>query len=121
MIEGPGADDFTVTRRGREVRAGVALAFPTGGNRRESLIGEAPAVGPDPGVQNSDDDVIGVIGVRPEAEGVRETEEVGGASGVDVADSVGEDGEDGGEAAEGGGLGGGEAGGEAVDGGGVGV
>lgn len=85
------------------------------------MIGEARKFRPDPGVEDSDDDVIGVSGGWPEAGGVSKAEEVGGVGGVRVPDLVRFDGEDGGVAAEVGGLGGCETGGEAGGGSGVSV
>lgn len=77
------------------------------------MVGEALELRPYSGVEDPYDDVVGVVGVGPEAEGVGEAEEARGVGGVGVADLVGVEGEDGGVAAEVGGLGWGEADGEA--------
>lgn len=92
-----------------------ANPFPSGGDRRKAFVGEATAFRPDTSVEDADDDVLGVIGVRPEAEGISQAEEVRGSGGMKVADAVGDDGEDAGETAELFGLGKGEAGGEAAE------
>jgi len=64
------------------------------------VIGEAPEFRPYSGVEDADDDVVGVVRVGPEAEGVGEAEEARGVGGVGVADLVRLDGENGGVAAE---------------------
>lgn len=80
--------------------AHLAGAAPRGGHRIVSGIVEAGTLRPNSGVEDSNDDVGGVVGVGPEAVGVGEAEEVGGTGGVEVADLVGDDGEDGGVAEE---------------------
>lgn len=95
----------------------LARAFPRGGDRGEVVVGEGAEFGPDTGVEDSDDDVIGVGGGGPEAVGVGEAEEGRCVGGVGVADLVRGDGEDGRVTAEVGGGGGCEAGGEAGGGG----
>ncbi|KAI7982067.1 hypothetical protein LOK49_LG15G02365 [Camellia lanceoleosa] len=71
------------------------------------------------GVEDSNDDVVGVIGVRPEDAGINEAEKAMGVSEVDVVEMVRENEDDVGNTAEIGALGGNEVGREA-DGGGVG-
>lgn len=85
------------------------------------MIGEAPDIGPNAGVENADDDVGGVIGVGPQPIGIGEAQEVGGASGMEVPGLVWDHGEDGGVAEELSGVDVGEVGGEAGGGVGVGV
>ena len=89
----------------------------------EVLVVEAFVVGSNIGVHDDDDEVGAKVGLFEEAgvAGGFEAEDLRGASGVEVADSVGEEREDVGVGAEGGGLGWRECGGEAVEDGGVGV
>lgn len=121
FVKGPRADDLPVAGRGGEVLPHLTRAPPRAGDRAEAGIGEAPPLGPDPGVENPNYDVVGIIGIRPEAKALGETEEARGPGGVEAADAVRDDGEDPGGAAEGLGLRGGEAGGEAGGGGSVSV
>ena len=99
------------------------MAFPFGGYGSEVFVVEALVVGSNAGVDDGDDEVGAKVGLFEEAgvAGGFEAEELRGASGVEVAASVGEEGEDVGVGAEGGGLGWRERGGEAVEDGGVGV
>lgn len=113
---GASADNLAVAGGGREVRGGDARALPSGGDRADTQVREAGALGPDPGVKDADNDVVSVVGVGPEAEGVGEAQEVGGVSGVELTWLVGRDGEYGRVAEELCGLRGSEGGGEAVDG-----
>uniref|UniRef100_A0A7N0VA17 Uncharacterized protein n=1 Tax=Kalanchoe fedtschenkoi TaxID=63787 RepID=A0A7N0VA17_KALFE len=106
---------------GWEIGSGFADAFPGGWDWGETLVREAGSLWPDAGIQNADDDVVGIVGVRPQAGGFGEAEEEWGASGVDLVGAVGNDGEDGGVAPEGCGGVGGEGSGEAGGGVGVGV
>ena len=99
------------------------MAFPFGWYGSEVFVVEALVVGSNAGVDDGDDEVGAKVGLFEEAgvAGGFEAEELRGASGVVVADSVGEEREDVGVGAEGGGLGWRERGGEAVEDGGVGV
>ena len=99
------------------------MAFPFGGYGSEVFVVEALVVGSNAGVDDGDDEVGAKVGLFEEAgvAGGFEAEELRGASGVEVAASVGEEREDVGVGAEGGGLGWRERGGEAVEDGGVGV
>ena len=99
------------------------MAFPFGGYGSEVFVVEALVVGSNAGVDDGDDEVGAKVGLFEEAgvAGGFEAEELRGASGVEVAASVGEEREDVGVGAEGGGLGWRERGGEAVEDAGVGV
>lgn len=111
------SDDFPVARIGGKIDRGLANAFPSGRYVGEIGVGEAPTGWVDSGVEDSDDDVIGVVGSGPEAEVVGEVEEFGREGCVGVTGEVRDEGDDGRVTAEGGGFGGGETGGEAVEGG----
>lgn len=121
LVEGTSSDDLAITGRRREMGAHLAGAPPSGRNGIISVIGEAPDIGPNAGVENADDDVGGVIGVGPQPIGIGEAQEVGGASGMEVPGLVWDHGEDGGVAEELSGVDVGEVGGEAGGGVGVGV
>lgn len=110
-----GADDFPVTSGSGKVARGHALPFPCFRDRAQTRVRETRAFGPNPGVKNSDYDVVRVVGVGPEAKVVGEAQEVVGASGVELARQVGNNGEDGRVISKRGDLGGGERGGEAMD------
>lgn len=90
-------------------------------NGGESFIGEARSLRPDASIQNSDDDVIGVVGVGPQAESISEAQKLGGPGGVEVANCVGDDGDYAWNAAEDIGLSGGKTGGESAHGAVIGV
>ncbi|TKY67672.1 hypothetical protein E2542_SST10567 [Spatholobus suberectus] len=90
------ADEFAVAVSGRESFSGLAGPFPAAGDGAEVRVGEAAALGPDAGVEDSDDDVGAVVGFGPEAALVAEAEELRGASGVELAAAVFEDGQHGG-------------------------
>ncbi|KAI6690834.1 hypothetical protein NL676_027662 [Syzygium grande] len=99
----------------------LTRASPRTEYRTEARIGEASALGPNPGIENPNYDVVRIIEIRPEAGALDEAEEVRGPGAVEVADAVWDDGEDPGGTAEGLGLRGREAGGEAAGGGSVSV
>lgn len=67
FVERFSADDFTVASGKREIVRGFAGSFPGGGcvGDGEGGIGEATEFRPDSGVEDTDDDVIGVVRVRP--------------------------------------------------------
>ena len=65
FVERSCADDFLAARGSGEVATRFASAFPGGRDGGEAVIREAPELRPDPGVEDSDDDVIGVVGVGP--------------------------------------------------------
>lgn len=65
FVERFSADDFPVAGRSREVMADFAGSFPGGGDGGEAGVGEASSLGPDSGVEDADDDVVGVVGVWP--------------------------------------------------------
>lgn len=68
FVEGSSSDDLPVT--GGELRAGFTNSFPLLRHRGKVGVVETRTLGPDPGVEDADDDVVGVIGVGPETEGV---------------------------------------------------
>lgn len=87
-------DDLAVTVVGPEFLTHFARSFPTLGNWAEILVGEGPALRPYPGVEESDDDVGSVIGLRPQPALYSESEELWGPGGVELTRAVFEDGED---------------------------
>lgn len=113
--EKPSSDYLFVAGGSGKARSSFANAFPAGGDGAEVQIGETAAFRPDSGVEDGDYHVGAVVGVRPEALLVFETEELRGTGGVEFAAAVGEDSEDGGVELELGELGGSEGGGEAME------
>ncbi|KAM7267365.1 hypothetical protein ACFE04_009531 [Oxalis oulophora] len=72
---------------------------------------EASAFRPNTGIEDTDNDVVSLVGIAPKTGIFGQVEELRRVSDVEVTDLVGEDGDDGLEGAEDGGLlGGGEAG-----------
>lgn len=87
-------DEFAVTVFGGKSDTGFACTFPAARNGTEVKVGEATTLRPYAGVEDSDDDVRTVVGLRPEAALVAEAKELRGASGVKLTAAVLEDGED---------------------------
>jgi hypothetical protein len=121
--EEAGTDELAVAGGGGEVLRRHASAFPLGGDGPEVPVGEALVLGPDSGVDDSDDEVGAEVRLFEKAGAVRspEAQKLRGARGLRVANLLGNEGENVWEGPEVLGFGGGELGGEAVEDGGVGV
>ncbi|GER30236.1 ATP synthase subunit alpha [Striga asiatica] len=116
-----GSDQLPVAARFREVGSRLAVAPPGGRDRPEARIVEARAFGPDPGVEDADDDLAGRFGLREDGGVLVQAHEGRGPGGVELVPHLREDGEDAGPGLHSSGLLRCEPGGEAVDHVGVGV
>ncbi|KAJ8452985.1 hypothetical protein Cgig2_014748 [Carnegiea gigantea] len=83
-----------------EFFAHLANALPAFRNGTQVLVGEGAALRPDSGIEDSNDDVGTIVGLRPEATLDAEAQELRGPGGVEPPAAVLKDGEDRGVAAE---------------------
>lgn len=88
------SDQLLVAIGGQEFDSGLTNSFPPLRDRTEMLIREAPTLGPNSSIEDSDDDIGAVIGFGPESSLVPETQKLWGASGVELATAVFKHGED---------------------------
>lgn len=121
--EEAGTDELAVAGGGREVLGRQASAFPLGGDGPKVPVFEALVLGPDAGVDDSDDEVGAEVRLFEEAAAVGslEAQKLRGARGLQVANLLGNEGQNVWQGPEVLGFGGVQLGREAVEDGGVGV
>lgn len=89
------SDDLLVTILRSEFRSGLTNPFPPTRNRAEIQVRETPALRPNSGIEQSNDDVGAVVGVGPETVLVSQAEKLRRASCVEVSPAILEGSEDG--------------------------